>query len=54
MVLQSVIYGVSNLYAYAPVLTASDAFPFYLPLTFNKLAKSIGIEPKEKADFRLN
>ena len=50
---QSIGYGVSSLYAYAPVLTASEAFPLYLPLTFNKLAKSVGIEPKETVGFRL-
>jgi uncharacterized protein len=53
MVLQSVTYGVSKLYAFAPVLTTSDVFPLYQPLTFNKLAKAIGIKPKEKAEFRM-
>ena len=53
MALQSVTYGVSKLYAYAPVLTTSDAFPLYMPLTFSKLAKYIGITPREKAGFRM-
>ena len=53
MILQSVTYGVSKLYAYAPVLTRSDVFPLYQPLTFNKLAKAIGIKPKERDGFRM-
>jgi membrane-anchored protein YejM (alkaline phosphatase superfamily) len=53
MLVQSIGYGVSKLYAYVPVLTASEAFPLYQPLTFNKLAKSMGIKPKETVGFRL-
>jgi len=53
MGLQSVTYGVSKLYAYAPVMTATDAFPLYMPLTFNRLAKSIGVEPRKTVGFRM-
>jgi len=54
MVLQSVTYGVSNLYGYAPVLNATDSFPLYMPLTFNNLAKSIGVTPSKKVVFHFN
>ncbi|MBN1548259.1 MAG: sulfatase-like hydrolase/transferase [Syntrophaceae bacterium] len=54
MALQSITYGVSNLYAYAPVLTTSDAFPFYMPLTFNRLARAMGIEPEKRTGFHVN
>jgi len=54
MVLQSLIYGVSNLYGYAPVLNATDSFPLYVPLTFNNLAKSIGATPSKKVGFHFN
>ncbi len=51
--LQSFAYGLSNLYAYSPVLTASEVFPLYFPVTFKKLAKSFGIEPRKNTAFRL-
>lgn len=54
MVLQSIAYGVSNLYAYAPVMTTTDVFPCYIPLTFNSLAESIGVEPKRQTGFKYN
>lgn len=39
---ERITYGVSQLQAYGPVLTASNAFPFYLPMTFYHLAKKLG------------
>ncbi|MBN1545302.1 MAG: sulfatase-like hydrolase/transferase [Syntrophaceae bacterium] len=54
MVLQSVTFGVSKLYAYTPVLTASEVFPLYMPFTFTRLAKSIGIIPKETFGFQFD
>ncbi len=54
MALQSIAYGVSNLYAYAPVMTTTDVFPCYIPLTFNSLAESIGVEPKRQTGFKYN
>ena len=54
MILQSFTYGVSKLYAYAPVMTATDVFPLYMPLTFNKLAKSIGVEPEKTTGLRMD
>lgn len=43
-------YGISKLQAYGPVLTASNAFPFYQPATFYHLAKKMGYQvEREKA-----
>lgn len=53
MALQSVMFGMSRLYAYTPVLTTSEAFPLYMPLTFTRLAKSMGVVPKETTELRL-
>ncbi len=52
--LQSVAYGVANLYAHTPVMNVTDDFPLYVPLTFNRLARSVGMEPEKKAGFRFN
>jgi len=53
MVLQSVTFGVSTLYAYSPVLTTSEAFPLYMPFTFKRIAKSFGVQPREIVGFRI-
>lgn len=53
MVSQSVTFGVSKLYAYGPILTTAEAFPLYIPLTFTRLAKSIGVVPKETVGFSI-
>ena len=39
---ERITYGISKLQAYEPVLTASNAFPFYMPMTFYHLAKRLG------------
>ena len=39
---ERITYGVSQLQAYGPVLTDSNAFPFYMPMTFYHLAKKLG------------
>ena len=39
---ERITYGVSQLQAYCPVLTNSNAFPFYMPMTFYHLAKKFG------------
>lgn len=49
-VLQSIVYGFSSFYNYRPILTVSRAFPFYVPVTFRRLAKSFGLrQPRESA-----
>ncbi len=42
--LQSLVYGVSNIENHVPVLNAALAFPFYQPLTFRRLAERIGVK----------
>ncbi|WP_054030203.1 sulfatase-like hydrolase/transferase [Desulfatitalea tepidiphila] len=39
---ERVIYGVSNLQGYSPVLISSQAFPGYIPFTFGSLARKFG------------
>ncbi len=43
-VLQSLIYGISNLKNHLPILNAALAFPFYQTLTFRSLAKKLGVD----------
>jgi hypothetical protein len=40
---QTGAYGVSWLRGYSPEIAAADAFPFYLPVTFSKLARRLGL-----------
>jgi len=48
--IQSFAYGLSSFYSYRPVLIAAKAFPFYIPITFQKFAKSVGfVSPRETA-----
>ena len=49
--LQSFVYGFSSFYNYSPVLTVSRAFPFYVPVTFRKFAKSLGLKQPREASF---
>ncbi len=53
IILQGFTYGLSKFYAYTPVLTTADAFPLYVPIVFNDLARSIGLEAKEQAGFQM-
>jgi len=39
---ERITFGVSQLQSYEPVLIVSDAFPFYMPMTFYHLAKKLG------------
>ena len=43
---ERVTYGVSSIQGYSPVLAASNAFPFYLPMTFRSWAKKLGVDVK--------
>jgi hypothetical protein len=52
-VLQGLAYGFSSFYSYRPVLTASKAFPFYVPITFRRLAKSFGFTPPHQTAFNM-
>ncbi len=52
-VLQGLVYGFSSFYSYRPVLAASKAFPFYVPITFRRLAKSFGFTPPHQTAFNM-
>ncbi|MDD5010928.1 MAG: sulfatase-like hydrolase/transferase, partial [Phycisphaerae bacterium] len=52
-ILQGVTYGFSSFYSYRPVLAASRAFPFYMPVTFRRLAKSFGFMPPHQTAFNM-
>lgn len=41
---ERVTYGVSSIQGHTPVLVASNAFPFYLPMTFRSWAKKLGVD----------
>jgi membrane-anchored protein YejM (alkaline phosphatase superfamily) len=46
-------YGVSVLNNYRPVLSASEAFPFYIPVSFDSIAKKLGFVPKKEPSFNI-
>ena len=41
---QAVVYGVSKIYFYSPILTAGAVMPFYTPVTFTRLAQKFGVK----------
>lgn len=48
---QSLVYGFSSFYNYRPVLTVSRAFPFYMPVSFRRFAKSLGLQQPQESAF---
>jgi membrane-anchored protein YejM (alkaline phosphatase superfamily) len=52
-IFERVTYGVSSIKGYTPVLAASNAFPFYIPFTFRKIGRALGIEADRKRSFRM-
>lgn len=50
---QSVTYGVASLRNNSPVLAAASAIPFYLPFTFRKTGRALGLRPDDESAFRL-
>ncbi len=50
---ERITYGISQLQAYGPVLTASNVFPFYMPMTFYHLAKKLGYNVHREKNFHL-
>lgn len=44
-------FGVSNVYNYTPVLAASNAFPLFVPVSFNHLAERLGVEVHRDPSF---
>jgi len=53
VVLQSLTYGLSFFYGYKPVLVVGEAFPFYVPVRFNSIAKKLGFQPPRDASFNM-
>ena len=51
---ERVVYGISHLQAYRPVLVASEVFPFYQPLTFRSLANRFGYRGHRDAGVKFN
>ncbi|MCD6186452.1 MAG: sulfatase-like hydrolase/transferase [Deltaproteobacteria bacterium] len=51
---ERITYGISQMQAYTPVLTASSAFPFYMPMTFSHLAKKLGYKVHREKNLRLS
>ncbi|MDT8419554.1 MAG: sulfatase-like hydrolase/transferase [Desulfuromonadales bacterium] len=45
------IYGISQIQAHPPVLQSANHLPFYMPMTFRKLAKKLGVEVKRSEGF---
>lgn len=39
---ERITYGISQLQSYSPVIITSNAFPFYMPMTFFHLARKLG------------
>lgn len=54
LVFQAVTYGVCKLEYYTPVLEASEAFPLYVPVTFSKLGRALGLQSREGGDVGLH
>jgi membrane-anchored protein YejM (alkaline phosphatase superfamily) len=50
-ILQSLAYGFSSFYFYRPVISVTKAFPFYMPITFRRFAKSLGLNQPKNAAF---
>ena len=44
-------FGVSNAYNYTPVLAASNAFPLFVPSTFDHIAERFGVEINHDPSF---
>ncbi|MCR4291365.1 MAG: sulfatase-like hydrolase/transferase [Candidatus Kuenenia sp.] len=53
-VFQFFTYGISHLESKCSVLSASNAFPLYVPVTFGSWAKRFGISPKRTAQLKLD
>jgi membrane-anchored protein YejM (alkaline phosphatase superfamily) len=51
--LQSLVYGFSSFYNYRPILTVSRAFPFYVPITFRRFAKSLGLKQLQESSLAM-
>jgi uncharacterized protein len=50
---QSVAYGVCSLRNYSPALSAAMTVPFYMPFTFRKTGRKLGLRAEDESSFRL-
>jgi membrane-anchored protein YejM (alkaline phosphatase superfamily) len=50
-ILQALTYGFSSFYTYRPIISVTKAFPFYMPVTFRRLAISMGLNPPANSAF---
>ncbi|GAB3291885.1 sulfatase-like hydrolase/transferase [Parahaliea aestuarii] len=53
MIAERVVYGVSHLTAYRPVLAAAREVPFYQPTTFRSFAAKLGYEMQRRAEMNV-
>ena len=51
---ERVTYGVSKLQTYTPVLSAGNTFPFYMPMSFQHLAKKLGYKVEKDKQLRVS
>jgi membrane-anchored protein YejM (alkaline phosphatase superfamily) len=49
--IQGAAFGLGSFYTYQPIVTVSKAFPFYVPITFRRLAISMGFTPPKNSAF---
>lgn len=47
------IYAVAHARGYAPILAASSALPFYVPATWRRLIRAMGLEAREQGGVRI-
>jgi len=50
-ILQALTYGFSSFYTYRPIISVTKAFPFYMPVTFRRLAISMGLDAPANSAF---
>ncbi len=51
---ERITYGVSNIQGHGSIMSAADAFPCYLPMTFHKLAKKLGCKTHRKNKVKMD
>lgn len=50
---ERITYGICSIKSYTPVAEAAMAFPFYIPMTFNKFAQKLGFAAQEARHFKI-
>ena len=44
-------YGLSNIYGYSPVMASASVVPAYQPMTFKRIAKTLGVTPPREIKY---